>query len=274
MLTVHYPQTDSTQARAKRLATLNPRRWCRVTALSQTRGRGRHGRDWHSPAGGAWFSLVWPCKESSDAAEQALRALPVAVGLAVSEALTQWVDEERCGPLQLKWPNDVLLNGRKLAGVLCERWPASQDVGLAHAMKQAHAANPASVIIGIGINVNSPPPIASDEPLAATSLRHQADGGQYIDISQVIDAVTQRIVEAANDLRDEGLAPATRDRIEAQLAWRGETVCGRQGPREITGELRGIDAAGRLQLATAQGPHHLDAGEVQHCRRDAVEPAC
>lgn len=108
-----------------------------VAARVQTAGRGRRGRTWHSPAGGLWMSVV--CRPSDPGG---VEHLSLRVGLAVAQTL------ERLFPdlprLTVKWPNDVLLGGRKLAGILCEaRW---------------EGATPAWVIAAVGLNVCNPIP--------------------------------------------------------------------------------------------------------------------
>ena len=110
-----------------------------VTAAEQTAGRGRNGRAWQSPRGGAWMSIAWPWRTTlvNGAAENALRALPLVVGLGVRDGLLHAIDttpppaadRRPAAPpaLRIKWPNDLLLThpdtgvDHKLAGILCER---------------------------------------------------------------------------------------------------------------------------------------------------------
>ncbi len=108
-----------------------------VAAREQSAGRGRRGRGWRSPRGGLWVSVVCRPADAS-----AMEHLSLRVGLAVADAL------ERLLPglphLTVKWPNDLLLAGRKVAGILCEaRW----DGG-----------HPAWVAVGLGLNVANPVP--------------------------------------------------------------------------------------------------------------------
>jgi BirA family biotin operon repressor/biotin-[acetyl-CoA-carboxylase] ligase len=108
-----------------------------VAARVQTAGRGRRGRTWHSPAGGLWMSVV--CRPAD---AEGVEHLSLRVGLAVAETI------ERLFPdlprLTVKWPNDLLLGGRKLAGILCEaRW---------------EGGTPAWVIAAVGLNVSNPIP--------------------------------------------------------------------------------------------------------------------
>src|SRR5262245_61858170 len=130
----HFRLTDSTNARARELAAAGAPHGTVVTAAEQTAGRGRQGRTWTAPPGKAllYSAVVRPLDERH-------LLLPLAVPLAVCEAAEQLKTGLECG---VKWPNDVHLDGRKLAGVLIEARP--QD-GWA--------------VIGIGLNLS----IAPDE---------------------------------------------------------------------------------------------------------------
>lgn len=108
-----------------------------IAARSQTAGRGRRGRSWVSPEGGLWMSVVCRPGDAS-----AMENLSLRVGLALADAI------ERLCPglprLTVKWPNDILSGGRKLAGILCEaRW---------------EGGTPLWVIAAVGLNVNNPIP--------------------------------------------------------------------------------------------------------------------
>lgn len=126
----HYRLTDSTNARARELAVAGAPGGTIVTADEQSAGRGRRGRRWSAPAGKAllYSAIVRPLD-----IEHGL--LPLAAGLAVCEAIES-VADARCA---LKWPNDVWIEGKKVAGVLIEARP------------------PDFAVIGIGVNVSVEP---------------------------------------------------------------------------------------------------------------------
>ena len=130
----HYRSTDSTNTRARELAAAGAPHGTIVTATEQTSGRGRQGRTWTAPPNKAllYSAIVRPLEERH-------AMLPLAVPLAVCEAAEELQPKIECG---VKWPNDVLVDGRKLAGVLIEARP--QD-GWA--------------VIGVGLNLT----IAPDE---------------------------------------------------------------------------------------------------------------
>jgi BirA family transcriptional regulator, biotin operon repressor / biotin---[acetyl-CoA-carboxylase] ligase len=150
----HYARTDSTNTRARELAAAGALHGTVVTAGAQSEGRGRQGRTWTAPAGAAllYSAILRPLEERH-------LTLPLAVPLAVCEAAEALRPGIECG---VKWPNDVLLEGRKLAGVLIEARP--QD-GWA--------------VLGIGLNLSIPrsefPPELRD---TATSLRDTAEEGR------------------------------------------------------------------------------------------------
>jgi BirA family transcriptional regulator, biotin operon repressor / biotin---[acetyl-CoA-carboxylase] ligase len=228
---VHHRSTDSTNERAKALAMLGAPHGTLVTAGEQTAGRGRQGRSWLAPPGRALLmSLV--LRGLGEA--QAL--LPLAAAVAVCEAC------ERIAPVscRIKWPNDVWIDGRKLAGILVEGRPQE---GWA--------------VLGIGLNVATE---ADDFPEdlreLATSLRAAAGGGE---------ARVEDVLAALLEALDARLAD---DPAAVVAAWRErDALLGRpvrwQGG-EGTGA--GIDESGALLVETAAGRVSLDAGEV-HIRR-------
>jgi BirA family biotin operon repressor/biotin-[acetyl-CoA-carboxylase] ligase len=128
----HYSRTDSTNTRARELAAAGSPHGTVVTAAEQTAGRGRQGRVWTAPAGKAllYSAIVRPLDERH-------LSLPLAAPLAVCDAAEELRPDIECG---VKWPNDILIDGRKLAGILVEARP--QD-GWA--------------VVGIGLNLTVPP---------------------------------------------------------------------------------------------------------------------
>ncbi len=129
---MHFEEIDSTNRYAKALATQDPDLRALIVADSQSAGRGRMGRDFYSPAStGLYFSLVFP-------AESALGSLPLTAAAAV--AVLRAVYKLTGKQLSVKWVNDLLLNEKKVAGILCEG---------------VYTGNRQSMVIGIGINVST-----------------------------------------------------------------------------------------------------------------------
>lgn len=201
----------------------------------QSDGRGRRGREWiSSPGAGLTFSLRW----RFDCVPLRLSGLSLAVGLAIVQAL----DELGVAGAALKWPNDVLADGRKLAGVLVELQSA-RDAAVA--------------VIGIGMNVHGVPdapaglaPVALDALLAAP-LRNR-----------VLATVLRHLHATLEVFGRDGFAPL-RDAWQARHAWQGHAVRIRadQGA-EVTGECCGVDADGALLVRGDDGLHRILGGDV------------
>jgi len=208
-------------------------------AREQTAGRGRLGRIWKSPRGGLWFSVLWPFTVDSSRME----GISLAIGLAVAEAIECIV----CVDCKLKWPNDLLLGDRKLAGILCEL--ESRPDGTA-------------LIIGIGINANlslADFGIATD--YGATTLLDEI--GQEVNLEQLLEAVLDRLFERVVAFESQGFSQI-REELHERLAWRGqEVVLSGSEIGSITGTLLGVDETGRLLLISSDGTRAFLTGELR-----------
>jgi BirA family transcriptional regulator, biotin operon repressor / biotin---[acetyl-CoA-carboxylase] ligase len=220
---VHYRVTDSTNERAKELAVAGALGGTVVTADEQTAGRGRQGRMWTAPARSALLlSLVLRDLDERHA------LLPLAAAVAVCESLP--VDAS------IKWPNDVWVDGRKLAGILLEGRPQE---GWA--------------VLGVGLNVTTES-FPADIADTATSLA-------LAGVSATPESVLTELLPALSrwlDAPDEEVLSAWRSRD----ALKGERVRWSDGE----GIAAGIDDSGALLVQTANGPVTLDAGEVHLLR--------
>jgi BirA family biotin operon repressor/biotin-[acetyl-CoA-carboxylase] ligase len=205
---------------------------------TQTAGKGRAGRTWHSAPGEALtFSLAW--KFSLPA--QALLGLPLAVGVAVAEALAQFGVGVR-----LKWPNDVLLDGKKVAGILIEIAAAKGGAG-----EQCWA------VIGVGINIVVPDSLAAliGRPVAAAP-------GLQGDRNRVVAALLSNLTDAMLLFEDQGFK-AFGARWNALHAYGGEQVAIIDGGQVLhKGIAVGVDDSGRLLMDTLQGRVAVVAGDV------------
>jgi BirA family transcriptional regulator, biotin operon repressor / biotin---[acetyl-CoA-carboxylase] ligase len=220
-------------------------RWTRVfVAAEQTAGRGRPGKSWTSPAGGLWFSCLWPALVPA----YRCQGVPLLVGLAVAEVIRQTVGLE----CQIKWPNDLLIRDRKLAGILCEldsRPPF------------------ATLIIGVGINVNFPagrvsPPLG---PPAATLLDEL---GQPVDNEMLLRETVGRLTESLPEFEDHGLGPLVPS-INQRLAWLGTpvTLARSEAAGTVSGTLRGIDEWGRVTIDVGGDSRKFMTGELRPDKR-------
>jgi BirA family biotin operon repressor/biotin-[acetyl-CoA-carboxylase] ligase len=217
---VHFRVTDSTNERARELAERGAPHGTLVTAAEQSAGRGRQGRTWTAPRGRALLcSLVL---------HKVPRLLPLAAGIAVAEVVA--------GEARIKWPNDVLVGGRKVAGILVEGRPQE---GWA--------------VLGIGINVAVRPEELPPE------LRESA--GTLGLETEAIEPMLARLLERlefwiAADAAAVLEAVRVRDALLGkELRWTGGQ-----------GRGAGIDGDGRLIVVTDAGRVELDAGEVHLVR--------
>lgn len=204
-----------------------------VFAESQTRGRGRLGRAWHSPAGrGLWFSLLLRPRIHP----QAITRITIATAAAVARALAM----ESGLPIRIKWPNDLMLEGRKLGGILTEL--SAETDGVKH------------VIVGIGIDVNQ---VAADFPpdvrKVATSLCIAA--GQPMDRARLAAALLCELDKDYRRLREGRFAEVAED-WEQLCSTLGKHVRIQTGGRRLFGVAETIDAEGALLVRSEHG--HLE----------------
>ena len=201
-------------------------------AEHQMAGRGRRGRQWHTRLGEALtFSVLWQV----DGGVARLSGLSLAVGLAIVRALAGFGLQ-----VALKWPNDVLLQGRKLAGILVEL--AGDTLG------------PTSVVIGVGINLQSPEvdqPTAGVRDIRPELSRNELAGALLTELAQVLDEFAQG-----------GFAGLRQDWQQHHL-WQDQPVelIHADGLR-ITGIARGVDSLGALLLETSDGVQRFHSGDV------------
>ena len=227
---VHFRLTDSTNARARQLAVAGAPHGTLVTATEQSEGRGRQGRTWAAPAGRALLcSLV---------VREPPRLLPLAAGVTVAEVVEVVAvvaplgAEGRARKAQIKWPNDVLVDSRKVAGILVEGRPQE---GWA--------------VVGIGLNVAVRVrdfPAELQDTAGTLGLAPDA-------IEPTLEALLGRLENWLTAPAEEVLG-AVRERdalLGRPVRWAGGSGTG-----------AGIDGDGRLVVATGAGTVALDAGEV------------
>lgn len=233
---LYLPQADSTNAWAKRCPGWAAGVWG-VYTLDQTAGRGRLGRTWAGAAGQAlYYTAVLPFAPAQ------LATLPLLASLLVCGALRRRYTA-LAGRLSIKWPNDILLDGKKLVGILCEAVPG-QDV----------------TICGIGIDLAQPPAFFDANGLPhATSLAAQGvDADAARDAGALAQALTDAFARHAPKLWQEGFAPY-RARYEAGCVNLGRTVHWDGG----TGTALAVDDEGRLLVREdGSGVVRLFTGEV------------
>lgn len=235
----HFARTDSTNTRARELAAAGAPHGTVVTAAEQSDGRGRQGRVWTAPPGGAllYSALVRPLDERH-------LTLPLSVPLAVAEAAEELAPGVECG---VKWPNDVLVGRRKLAGILIEARPRD---GWA--------------VVGVGLNLTITPDQFPPE-LRDTATSLLSAGGRHFQPYADEMATTQLGVEAAAVLSRRLEAWLEADQAAVLAAWRErDALRGREVAWEGgSGVADGIDDRGYLVVVTAGGERiSVGAGEV------------
>lgn len=204
----------------------------------QSAGRGRRGRAWVSPFGAnIYLSLAW----SFPAWPSDLTALPLAVGVACARALRA----AGCARAGLKWPNDVLVDGRKLAGILIEH--------------RGEAGGNCRAIIGVGVNLRMSEAQAAGVTQPWTSV--EAVLGTPPARNDLAAALLSRLVEAAAAFADGGFAPFVAAWRELDLT-RDRPVTIQNGDERFDGLARGVDASGALQVETAGTLRRVLAGDV------------
>lgn len=234
------PVTDSTNAHALRQAPhLEGPAW--FLGLEQTAGRGRRARAWASPKGNFHATLLMFPKERPDLV--ALRSFAAALALRDAfVALTGLATS-----FSLKWPNDVLLNGAKVAGILLEA--SSTGAGV-----QALA-------IGIGVNLIAHPDQSVMEEGALPAVSLLSETGLRVTPEAFLDALAPAFARWEAVLVAQGFAPL-REAWLAHAARLGEPIRARTGKDTFHGVFETIDGQGNLILVTATGPMAIPAAEV------------
>jgi BirA family transcriptional regulator, biotin operon repressor / biotin---[acetyl-CoA-carboxylase] ligase len=236
---VHYATVGSTNDEAKRLARAAAEEGTLVWGLEQTAGRGRRGRAWSSPPGNLYASLILRPHCPLDQAAQ----LGFIAALAVGDTLSS-ICENRLDALSYKWPNDVLLRGRKIAGILLE------------SELQSDGKMPLFVVVGVGINLISSP---RDTEFPATSIAEEDLG--TISSAAALEVFAHHFQTWAGRWRGEGFVPI-------RAAWRthaaalGEPIRVRLEAATLQGRFLDIDQHGALLLETAGQLQRISAGEI------------
>jgi BirA family biotin operon repressor/biotin-[acetyl-CoA-carboxylase] ligase len=228
---------DSTNSYAKQLLREGTLNGVLVATEEQTDGRGRLGRAWHSEkSANLTFSLIL----KNIAVDESLGLVPIAVGVAVVESIGA---STRLKP-ECKWPNDILIDGKKVCGILCESIPEN--------------SKSVSVIIGIGVNVNQkqfPPEIEH----SATSLSIAAQ--REFDRAEILSSILNRL-EPYIDLLSGGNPANILTRWRRYAPMLGKPVTLDQNGAILQGIAKDIDNDGSLIVETNGKTLHVVAGDV------------
>lgn len=231
---------DSTNAEAGRLAsTLARPTW--ILAATQTAGRGRRARRWVSPPSNFYGTLV--IKPTESLKTIALRSFAAAIAL--REACVKITDLPKA--FALKWPNDVLLNGGKLAGILLESAGSGET---------AHY-----LAIGIGVNLIACPDVTDVEPGATPPVSLLHETGHRITPEAFLNHLAPAYARWESQLVTHGFTPLRTEWL-SHAARLGETITARTGAISHVGRFETIDDTGALVLHTASGRMTIPAADV------------
>lgn len=233
-------QVDSTNAHAQQIAeTVSGPEW--ILALDQTASRARRGRGWSFPQGNFAATLLLHPKEPP--ATVALRSFVAALALRETFVAATGREEN----FALKWPNDVLLNGGKVAGILLESVGAKSGV--------AHLA------IGFGVNLVAAPSISQVEENAMRPVALLGETGINIPPESFLDLLAVSYARFENQFVTFGFAPI-REAWLRHATRLGKVITARTGRNETIGTFETIDEVGNLVLSTAKGRATISAADV------------
>ncbi len=208
-----------------------------IIAKTQTAARGRQGRVWTHPEGNLAATLLM--RPGGPVQEAALRSFFAANAL--YEALALYVDRTKLG---LKWPNDVLLSGGKVAGILLESTGSAQGVDW--------------LSIGIGVNLTHTPEDVRDASFPPVAL---SEHGDVVTPETFLNALAANIATEEAIFAELGFAKI-RDNWLKRAARLGEVITARTSRDEITGTFESVDALGNLILRTPKGAQVISAADV------------
>ena len=234
-------EVDSTNTRARDQARRGAEEGLVVVADHQTAGRGRLDRRWESPPGTNLLASVL-LRPGCDATD--VHLCTGAVALAAADACREVAG---VAPV-LKWPNDLLVDGRKLAGVLAEGEFSGETL--------------VAVIVGIGVNVAWPGP----EEAGGVCLDDVGTAAQPVDRQVLLERLLGALAGRRPLLDDASGRGTLADEIRRRCATLGQAVRVVLPGEEFTGLASGIDDEGRLVVETVSGPRLVTAGDVVHLR--------
>ncbi len=236
-----HEEIGSTQERARGLVHEGTPHGTLVISRVQKSGRGRLGRNWGSPPGGLWMSLVLrldlPLRLAS-------RVTPAAA-VGVTKALREMGVNAR-----IKWPNDILVGGKKICGILAESGGRDPD----------HF-----IVLGVGVNANVDPRDLEAPPQKATTLRSEL--GRDVDLLELLESVLEKLDFELSRLH--GFEAVLDDWRVLDCTLGGRVRIQRLG-EVVQGTAADLGPGGQLVIRTESGPVEVFEGDVEHLRHEGV----
>lgn len=217
---------------AVRLAQGDLAPWTTIIARHQTQGRGRHDRSWQTAPGDALLATV---VAPVDIPFERIGLVAIGTGVAIADALEPYGVRAT-----LKWPNDVYVDGRKVAGVLI----------------QTRTGAPVTALIGIGVNLRSIPAGLGDE--ATCLAEFVPDPPEPRSLAETI----VRALQSAIKQLESGDFQSIADQWMRRALWLNDVVAV-EGTERVTGRFTGIDTFGRMRLSTPSGERLIAEGDVR-----------
>lgn len=236
MKLLSYSTVASTQDTARQVALDGHALPFAVWAETQSRGRGRRGKDWDSPQGGLWMTLALAVSSAEAVRQSAIVAAHAVAGVVLTETGVRTL---------VKWPNDLLVERRKVCGILAETLVQGGSTIL---------------LVGIGVNVNNI--IPSHRTSQVTSLREEL--GHSLNVLHLAAIVMNMVEQDISTLMLRGF-DAFVPWVEASLALRGELVTVHFNDERESGRVAGLSRTGALLLENPDGSlKEVDAGSVYY----------
>ncbi len=237
-----YEALGSTQERARELARAGTPHGTLVVARVQTGGRGRLGRPWGSPEGGLWISLVLRPEFRASLASRITQTAAVGVAKALWEIGVE---------ASIKWPNDLLVGGKKICGILAES--GTQNIA-GRSLDYA--------VLGVGMNANLDPSDLGVADRKVTTIRFEL--GHDVDLLELLRALLSNLDAELNRIEDFGAVLEDWRNLNCTL---GERVRVRRFGETLEGRAVDLTREGALLLATHRGTVELFEGEIEHLRQ-------
>ncbi len=245
-----YSELDSTQITAKRMAESGAKEGTTVFAYSQKKGIGKNGRRWFSPQGGIWFTIVLRPPFSPEKANM--------INISFTTACAEVFSSFKTIQPMIKWPNDILINGKKICGILTQMKSKPQgDMN-----KQKNESEIEYALVGIGINLdieteNFPPDLENK----ATSLKREL--GEEIKVDEFLASLLEKTDEYYLMLKDGEFSGIQKKWEKFSLPF-GLLVKTSTSKEVYQGQLVGTNEQGHLIIRSPHGKlEEVVAGEIE-----------